>query len=314
MIGHRRYVLSYPFCHIIFALIFTILLSSCSGHISRSDGPPNFYVDETKIPNATPKPERLAKYGNMPSYVVFGRRYYTMRSSKYYQETGTASWYGTKFHAKRTSSGEPYNMLSMTAAHKTLPLPTYVEVTNLKNRRKIIVKVNDRGPFESNRLIDLSYVAAKKLGMLGHGTAPVAIKAIDPYEYAEENQSIWHFPHLAIKSKQSHAILAGKTTKQMQSSHHFHEIAAADSATFKRLNRDHHIQAVYLQVGAFRHKAHAERLKNRLMTLLPAPIQIYNPTAQSNLYRVKVGPFRDMATAEKISDKLKGIGFKPNKS
>jgi len=177
-----------------------ILLSSCS-HMSRQDGPPNFYVDETKIPNAVPKVEARAKYGNMPSYVVFGRRYYTMSSSKHYEAIGTASWYGTKFHSHRTSSGERYNMLAMTAAHKTLPLPTYVEVTNLKNNRKIIVKVNDRGPFESNRLIDLSYVAAKKLGMLGHGTARVKVAAIDPLVYARNHaKPSWHFPQFHTSS------------------------------------------------------------------------------------------------------------------
>lgn len=181
MIRHYSIILNF------FILSLIILLSSCS-HTKRGDGPPNFYVDETKIPNAVPKKERLSKYGNMHSYVVKGRRYYPMHSSRNYEAVGTASWYGTLFHAKRTSSGERYNMLSMTAAHKTLPLPTYVEVTNLKNKRKIIVKVNDRGPFKSNRLIDLSYVAAKKLGMIGHGTALVKVKAIDP------GHSDWHFP------------------------------------------------------------------------------------------------------------------------
>ena len=167
--------------HVGLILILALLLSSCSR--GRRDGPPNFYVDETKVHNAVPKPERRAKLGNMRSYVVKGRRYYTLKSSKHYRAVGTASWYGTMFHAQRTSSGEPYNMLAMTAAHKTLPLPTYVEVTNLANHRKIIVKVNDRGPFKSNRIIDLSYVAAKKLHMLGRGTARVSIKAIDPYAF-----------------------------------------------------------------------------------------------------------------------------------
>lgn len=167
-------LLSFTFCF--------LLLTSCS-HVARKDGPPNFYVDETKIHNAIPKFEPLAKFGNMPSYRVFGKRYYTMRTAKHYEAVGIASWYGTMFHARRTSSGERYNMLSMTAAHKTLPLPTYVEVTNLKNHRKIIVKVNDRGPFESNRLIDLSYVAAKKLGMIGRGTAWVKVKSINLYTY-----------------------------------------------------------------------------------------------------------------------------------
>jgi rare lipoprotein A len=116
----------------------------------------------------------------MNHYTVFGHKYYVLRSSRNYEEQGVASWYGTKFHSHHTSNGERYDMLAMTAAHKTLPLPTYVQVTNLRNGKKVIVKINDRGPFESNRLIDLSYVAAKKLGMLGHGTTRVDVKAIDP--------------------------------------------------------------------------------------------------------------------------------------
>lgn len=264
----------------IFIMLLMTLLSSCS-HVSRQDGPPNFYVDETKIPNAVPKPERLSKYGNMTSYRVFGKRYYTLHSSKRYDQVGTASWYGTKFHAQRTSSGERYNMLAMTAAHKTLPLPTYVEVTNLANRRTIVVKVNDRGPFESNRIIDLSYVAAKKLGMIGHGTARVRVKAIDPYAYGKQPEfaNNWNFsrPH--------------KTKRNLEQQH----------------------QLVYLQVGAFRNKSHAEKLKKRLVVLLEAPVKILNPSTRG-LYRVKIGPIKDVATAEKITTQLKNLGISSNKT
>ena len=122
----------------------------------------------------------MAKTGNPDSYVVFGKRYYPINSSKNFVETGIASWYGTKFHGRKTSSGEPYSMYKMTAAHKTLPLPTYVEVTNLENGKKVIVKVNDRGPFHEDRIIDLSYAAAMKLGYGDKGTAKVKVRAIDP--------------------------------------------------------------------------------------------------------------------------------------
>src|SRR3990167_3545525 len=134
-IHHHSYRHS-KFSMAIIVVLFMLLLSSCQ-HVSRPDGPPNYYVDESNIPNAVPKRERLSKYGNMPYYHVFGKRYYTLKSGKSYNQVGVASLYGTKFHDRRTSSGEPYNMLAMTAAHKTLPLPTYVEVTNLKNARKV---------------------------------------------------------------------------------------------------------------------------------------------------------------------------------
>ncbi len=149
-----------------------------------NDGPPQRFVDASKIPNAIPKVEPKSRYGNPSSYVVFGERYHVLNSAKNFRKRGIASWYGTKFHEQRTSSGEPYDMFAMTAANKILPLPTYVKVTNLENGKQIIVKVNDRGPFKENRIIDLSYVAAKKLGILATGTGLVEVEAIDPRHYS----------------------------------------------------------------------------------------------------------------------------------
>ncbi len=265
-------------------LLLMLFLTSCS-HRIKHDGPPNFYVDETRVLNAVPKPEPLAKYGNMNSYVVFGKRYFRLKSSQDYQAVGVASWYGTQFHARNTSSGEPYNMLAMTAAHKTLPLPTYVEVTNLKNKRTIIVKVNDRGPFSSNRLIDLSYVAAKKLGMLAHGTALVKIKAINPYTFGRDAGIYFASRHV-------------KSLPQSTSSWH---ASASDR------------NPVYLQVGAFRNKSNAQQLQQRLISLLATPVKVAMPTDKRNLYRVQVGPFKDMYTANRMSDRLKELGIESNK-
>jgi len=255
--------------------MFALFLAGCFSKAVKKDGPPNFYVDASKIPNAIPKQERLANYGNMSIYYVFGKRYHTMKSSRNYDETGTASWYGTKFHARRTSSGERYNMLAMTAAHKTLPLPTYVEVTNLHNHRKIIVKVNDRGPFERNRIIDLSYVAAKKLGMSGRGTALVRVKAIDPHLY---QRSFW------LAKNQSPAHFA---------SHHLSKKKP---------------QLLYLQVATFRNKANAERLKRRLISLLTTPVKIAHMPSKKH-YQVQIGPIKDSATINKISNRLKHFGI-----
>lgn len=156
-----------------------LLLSGCMSH-HKKDGPPPFHVDASKIPNAVPKPEPLSRIGNKPTYTVRGTTYHVLPSRKNYTAIGIASWYGTLFHNHRTSNGERYNMLAMTAAHRTLPLPTYVRVTNLENGQRIIVKVNDRGPFKPNRIIDLSFAAAKKLGIAGRGTALVEVKALDP--------------------------------------------------------------------------------------------------------------------------------------
>lgn len=136
--------------------------------------------DWSSIPDAVPRAEPLAKTGNPESYKVRGKRYFTKRTSSGHVERGLASWYGKKFHGRKTSSGEPYNMYAMTAAHKTLPLPTYVQVTNVENGRTAVVKVNDRGPFHGSRVIDLSYSAAKKLGVIQKGTAMVEVRAINP--------------------------------------------------------------------------------------------------------------------------------------
>ncbi len=144
------------------------------------DGAPSRQLNPSQILDAVPKAEPRSRSGNPSSYTVLGRTYHVMSSSSGYKERGVASWYGTKFHGQRTSSGETYNMYAMTAAHKTLPLPTYVRVINLQNGRAAVVKVNDRGPFHDNRLIDLSYAAATKLGINGTGTGLVEVQALDP--------------------------------------------------------------------------------------------------------------------------------------
>jgi len=143
------------------------------------DGPGSISVDNN-TPDAVPTVEPMSRYGNPKSYVVFGKRYHTMVSSRDYVERGIASWYGKKFHGRRTSSGEPYDMYAMTAAHKSLPLPTYVQVKNLKNGQTAVLRVNDRGPFHGNRIIDLSYAAAIKLGIARNGTGLVEVRALDP--------------------------------------------------------------------------------------------------------------------------------------
>lgn len=136
-------------------------------------GPPPTHFEKVKPVN-----QPFSRYGNPESYAVNGHTYQVMRSASGYKTRGIASWYGTKFHSQRTSSGDEYDMYSMTAAHKTLPLPSYVRVRNLNNGREAIVKVNDRGPFHADRVIDLSYAAATRLGLMPKGTAPVEIEAL----------------------------------------------------------------------------------------------------------------------------------------
>jgi rare lipoprotein A len=168
---------------LLLAMLVSMLLASCAGEQPQveepADGPSMADLKPGDVADAVPKAEPLARYGNHSPYEVFGKQYYVLPSRDGYHERGVASWYGSKFHGRRTSSGEPYDMHLATAAHKSLPLPTYAEVRNLDNGKKVIVKINDRGPFKHDRLIDMSYGAALRLGMIGTGTARVDVRVID---------------------------------------------------------------------------------------------------------------------------------------
>jgi len=168
---------------LLLAVLVSMLLASCAGKKAQdeepADGPSTTDLRAQDVADAVPQAEPLARYGNHSPYEVFGKKYHVLPSSDGYHKQGVASWYGSKFHGRRTSSGEPYDMHLATAAHKSLPLPTYAEVTNLDNGKKVIVKINDRGPFKDDRLIDMSYGAALRLGMTGAGTARVDVRVIE---------------------------------------------------------------------------------------------------------------------------------------
>ena len=254
----------------LFLLLATFFLSAC-GSVgvapSSSDKAPGKQVDVSKIQNAVPKEEPKSRYGNPKSYVVFDKRYYVMESNKGFVEKGIASWYGTKFHGRRTSSGETYDMYAMTAAHKNLPLPTYVEVTNLKNGKKIIVKVNDRGPFHENRIIDLSYTAATKLDIVKNGTGLVEIRAVGP------GQTV------AVDLTNGAPVESTSTVK----------------------NED----GFYIQVGSFSNLNNAEGLKQKLAPIGKNKININEVVVSGNtLYRVRIGPLTDIEQADAIVSNL----------
>jgi len=187
-------------------LLFTTALSGllfgCGNHGIERDGAPQGYPDLSHTPDAVPRVEAYNR-GNMRSYTVLGQTYRPMKNSHGFAQQGIASWYGSKFHGNKTANGEHYDMYAMTAAHRRLPLPSYVQVRNLENGRTTVVRVNDRGPFHENRIIDLSYAAASKLGMLGKGTALVEIRAIDPRHPQEVKRQtpkpLGHDPRIFIQ-------------------------------------------------------------------------------------------------------------------
>lgn len=157
------------------------LAAGCSFEPAVRDSAPAYVpIDVMAVPDAVPRYEPRTRAGNPGSYEVLGKQYRVLAESKGFRQRGIASWYGVKFHGKKTSNGEVYDMYAMTAAHKTLPIPSYVRVTNLKNRRSVVVRINDRGPFHDNRIIDLSYTAAVKLGIQQAGTGFVEIETLEP--------------------------------------------------------------------------------------------------------------------------------------
>jgi len=167
-------------------LASVLLLAACARQIFEPpDGPPDDVFDPSRIQTPEPRPEPRSAYGNHSPYEVFGQTYHVLPSAEGYSERGIASWYGTRFHGRATSSGEPYDLYQLTAAHKTLPLPTYAHVRHVGNDRSIVVRINDRGPFHPDRIIDLSWAAAVKLGIDQSGTGEVEVTAItfdDPVE------------------------------------------------------------------------------------------------------------------------------------
>jgi rare lipoprotein A len=268
-----------------------LLLNGCASdpqagrYAQAHDSAPANYVNVAHVKEAVPREEPLSRYGNPASYVVRGRRYHTLASSEGYRERGVASWYGTKFHGHRTSSGETYNMYLMSAAHKTLPLPTYARVTNLRNGKSVIVKINDRGPFHDNRLIDLSYAAAARLDILGKGTGLVEVAAIDPATWRAPAPKPAPKPRIAPSRPKvdSRAIVA----------------VAPPTAPVQE-------PSLYLQVGAFLDRNNAERLQSRLRGIaLPGPLQISESNTDNRpIYRVRVGPLASVEIADRLTDLL----------
>jgi rare lipoprotein A len=256
--------------------------------------PPPAPIDADAVPRAEPR----SRYGNPPFYDVFGKRYYVLASSTGYVERGVASWYGPGFHKIRTSTGEPYDMYGMTAAHKTLPLPAYVRVTNLQNGRSIVVRVNDRGPFVGNRIIDLSYTAAAKLDMLRDGTAMVEVRVIDP-EASPENTSLITAAAAAVTGTS-----AAQAAQPAPASS-----APASSAPATSGWTPLPTAPLFVQAGAFADPANAERLAAKLRDQSFTKVFVReDDVAGRHFYRVRIGPVPDVPEFDRIVGALERAG------
>ena len=313
------------FLGLAFFVPFVLQLPGCitgNGNYEVKDGAPSGHFNADHIPDAVPKPEARSRYGNPSVYVVGGKRYHVMNSAKGYNKVGYASWYGTKFHGQHTSSREPYDMFSMTAASTTLPIPTYVRVTNLENGRSVVVKVNDRGPFKSSRIIDLSYAAAKKLGYTAKGTAKVRVTAIETGTGSHHEILLASNSNKGTTSKRTaSASRHAKSAKTIQ-------LAAADTSSVKSLNKSssktsnksenkptnkntkNENKPLYLQVGAFKTREKAEDLSKQISGITAAAVSVKKTMQdQKTIYRVHIGPLANGTQTAKIKELLAQHGF-----
>jgi rare lipoprotein A len=252
-----------------------------AGGYYKDDGPgPNPPANIDAIADAEPRTEPLNRSANSP-YTALGRRYVPFTKLRAYRERGVASWYGRRYHGQRTSSGERYDMYAMTAAHPVLPIPSYARVTNLANGRSVVVRINDRGPFLSGRVIDLSYAAAWKLGYVASGSAPVEVDAITPQEIAASGSGPAAAPATAEASAPAGDAASAPIPLAVESG------------------------GIYLQLGAFAGRGNAEDFRDRIrseLAWLDRPIEVLQ---QDRLFRVHVGPYRSRAEAAGDAERLR---------
>lgn len=257
--------------------------SSGSGGYLSGDGPgANAPANLADIPDAVPKSEPLHRYANRP-YIALGKSYTPMTIAGNYKTRGIASWYGKKFHGQRTSSGETYDMYGMSAAHPTLPIPSYARVTNVVSGKSVVVRVNDRGPFLHDRVMDLSYTAAYKLGIIGNGSAEVEVESLAPN---------------AITSNVARAEPV--QTKPLARSEPPRIVSASVGGN------------VYLQLGAFKSREAAESFMAKMRAELDDVGKQISVYVQGGLTRVHIGPYANQIEARSRAEGLQNkLGFKP---
>lgn len=275
-------------------MLFAGLLGGCAStpepdHSSRyslaTDRAPAGNFDASGLENAMPVYEAPRRAGNKSPYTVWGKQYSVLNSNDGYVERGIASWYGEKFHGHKTSNGETFDMYAMTAAHKSLQIPSYARVTNLDNGRSVIVRVNDRGPFHSDRIIDLSYAAAKKLGYQSRGTARVEVAAI------------------TVKPDGA-MFLAGRPFVPGDGP------AVAESPVRASGDMAADNRSLFVQLGSFSSRDPAEKLLRQVRSVLQNPIRVRAvDTASGRFHRVQVGPFSDEDSARRTQTLLEARGF-----
>lgn len=269
------------------------------GGYYKDDGPADWVPENLdQIPDAEPRWEPLHKWANRP-YVVLGKEYVPQTQVRPFRQEGIASWYGKKFHGQKTSTGESYDMFAMSAAHPTLPLPSYVRVTNPANGKAVVLRVNDRGPFHAERIIDLSYTAAHKLGYVSQGSSRVIVESIVPGEIGNTTYAAVTPPPRSAEAPRNSEDMDTMFRRLLEE-----ERESPPAALPTR--------GIFLQLGAFASAENAENLKNHLtrdLDWLSDPIQIHRA---GNIHRLHLGPYPSRAEAERMAQRIRvALGYAP---
>jgi rare lipoprotein A len=277
-----------------------------------SNGPtagPSSAPPPAVTPDAHANAPSRSDRGNPPFYDVLGRRYHVLSSSAGYHARGVASWYGRDFHGLSTSSGEPYNMHALTAAHTTLPIPTWVEVTNLANGKRVVVKVNDRGPFVDNRLIDLSYAAALQLDMIRNGTTRVEVRALDAPQRAPPATTAAAAGGQGASPATAGRAPAGSVIAPPIAVGGTSFGSPNAGASFGSPNAGQLAEPLFVQVGAFAERANAAKLVDRLKVNGFVNAFVVTDDGRRALHRVRIGPLRDAHEFDDVRARLRSLGF-----
>ncbi|MEM1262985.1 MAG: septal ring lytic transglycosylase RlpA family protein [Pseudomonadota bacterium] len=290
-------------------LLLLAALTGCSFYPRDGAPPTTRPVVVTDQSDPTPRPEPRSRYGNPSSYTEFGKRYHVMATADGYHERGIASWYGKKFHGRRTSSGDTYDMYAMTAAHKTLPLPTWVEVRNLKNDKRIVVRVNDRGPFVANRIIDLSYEAARRLEIVRDGTGLVEVTALTfDASGTARVQAIPTQPATRVVRRTTEPAVASPAVPPSSPATETGRSLPRPAETEPAPTTG--VAELFVQVGAFASLDNAEGMFIRLRETGFTPVDIVTlPEESPRLYRVRIGPLADAIALDSMVERLQANGL-----
>jgi rare lipoprotein A len=309
-----------PITHYLIAAMVAMMLAGC-GTVAKRDAPRGgYYLDDgpgenppanlDSIPDAVPRFEPLHRGASRP-YAAMGRNYTPMTSFKPYKARGLATWYGRRYHGRQTSSGEAYDMYAMTAAHTTLPIPSYARVTHLENGKSVVVRINDRGPFVGGRLIDLSYTAAHKLGIIGGGSAMVQVESILPGSTAPAVVASAPSPPVPAARPAAETAPALREPDPIAAPLPAPEPQPAATAA-PQIPVAAGVNGIYLQLGAFGSRQNAETYLAKLKLQMEWLAEHLHVFPRDGLYRVHAGPYASHAEARQISERIgQAFGSRP---